>query len=451
MYLLLLLALAGLLHGAHSFVPEGELQAPAYSASLAFGFVLLAALFAGKLVERFKMPQLTGYLLAGLVVGPYATRLLTEDMLQALSLVDGTAVSLIALTAGGELNLRKLKPLLGVVRSMIGFGVVLGSLGLTLVVLALSPWLDLFDGMTLLQRFSVAVVLGITLASQSPAVVIALLNETRSEGPLSQLMLALVVLSDLLVIFLFALASTAANATFAGEVEPGHALGLVAWEIFGSMGAGLAVGLLLTLFLKHVESGKSLFVLLLSACVAELGRRLHLDPLIVMLVAGVFLENLTPISATALIHDIEAVSLPVYLIFFAVAGAILRLDLLVGVLGPALILCLARALVFWWGTRVAGKRSNAPPSVTRYTWVGLLPQAGLALALAILLKRSFPSFGAAASLLILSVVGINQLVTPVLLRVALGRSGEAGKKLDTDMNPAPQPITPGTEIPTESA
>jgi Kef-type K+ transport system membrane component KefB len=151
--------------------------------------------------------------------------------------------------------------------------------------------------------------------------------------------------------------------------------------------------------------------------------------MIVMISAGVLLANGTKDGARALVHDVEAGSLPVYLVFFAVAGAIFRLDLLGQVWLPALALVALRALGFFAGGHLAARRAPLDPAVVRYGWIGLLPQAGLALALAVLIKRSYPGFGPQAAVLVLSVVGINQLLSPVLLRVALVRAGEAGQRL----------------------
>ena len=453
MQILLLLAIGGLLRAAQSFVPSGELQQPAFSAALAFGFVMLSALFAGRLIEKLKMPKLTGYLVTGLVAGPFALQLITAPMVSALRLVEGTAVCLIALTAGGELNFEKVKPLLRIVRSMTLWAVVGGALLLTLAVLAVSPLLSFMQPLTIVQAVAVSTVIGITLASQSPAVVIALLEETRSDGPVSQTTLALVVISDLVVIVLFAVASSVANVVMGGTAEPVATLLAIAWELFGSMVIGLVVGILMAIYLRQVKGGRALFVLVVCIVVAELGRAVHLDPLIVMLAAGVFIENVTQIEASELIHDIESASLPLYLVFFAVAGAVIRIDLLASVAVPALILVAVRALGFWWGSRRAGRVTGAPEAVTKYTWIGLLPQAGLALALALLIKRTFPTFGAEASVLVLSIAGINQLVTPVFLRLALVRAGEAGRREVHDFGhgeetePPPETAVAARELP----
>jgi hypothetical protein len=117
----------------------------------------------------------------------------------------------------------------------------------------------------------------------------------------------------------------------------------------------------------------------------------------------------------------------VYVLFFAVTGANLHLDILLVVGAPAAFLVLVRGFGLWAGTHVGARLAGAPPAVGRYAGFGLLPQAGLALALALLFAKTFPEFGEGAAALTLGVVALNELVAPVLYRSALVRSGEAGR------------------------
>ncbi len=423
---IILLCLGGLMEATRSFADGGVTFAT--GAELAFGFLLLASLFAGRLCAGINVPQLTGYIAAGVVAGPFVLELVSVDMAGSLKMVNGVAVCLIALVAGGELSIKRMKPLLGTIRSMTVWAVLGTGILLTGTIFALQPLLPFFSGLSPVQGVAVSFVLAVVLASQSPAVVMALLSETKSDGPVSQTTLALVVIADLVVILLYALASPIATVTLGGGADPVGTIVTVAWEIFGSAGIGLGIAVVLVQYIERVQRGVTLFVLLVCVVVAEVGVRIHLDPLIVTLVAGVYLENVSKLDATKFIHDLEAGSLPVYLVFFALAGAGLKLDLLAEVIVPAAIIAVVRGVGFWWGCRRAARRTGAVANVEKYVWVGLLPQAGLALALALILQRTFPTFGVEAAALILGVVALNQVVTPIMLRIALVRSGEAGKK-----------------------
>jgi Kef-type K+ transport system membrane component KefB len=192
---------------------------------------------------------------------------------------------------------------------------------------------------------------------------------------------------------------------------------------------GVAVGMLIGSFLRSVKGASaSLFALLVCVVVAEIGSRAHLDPLVVMLAAGVWLKNFSRADADDLLHGFESAELPVFLVFFSLAGSKLDLHELWVTVIPVTIVAAVRAGVFYVGCRFACERTSADPAVTRYAWTGLVPQAGLSLALVVVIQKNFPTFGQPAAVLLLSVVAVNQLVAPLLLRLALVRSGEAGKR-----------------------
>ncbi|HEY8430644.1 MAG TPA: cation:proton antiporter, partial [Sandaracinaceae bacterium] len=334
------------------------------------------------------------------------------------------AVALIALTAGGEMSFARMRPLL---RS-IGWITLVAVIGTTVLLagtaLALSPLLPFLRELPWLAAGAAALVLGVTTSAQSPAVVIAVRAETNSDGPVTRTVLGVVILADLVVIVLFALASAACRAVLQGSADVASTAADVAWELFGSMGAGVIVGLVLVLYLSRVRTGAALFVIATCVVVAEVGARLHLDPLITALAAGVVVEN-TSDKGHLLLEKIASASLPLYVVFFAVAGASIHLDVLPVVGLPALVFVVVRAAGFLGGTRLAARIAGAPPEVARYAGFGLLPQAGLAIALSMLFARTFPELGTDAAALTLGVVAINECIAPVFFRRALVRSGEA--------------------------
>ena len=129
-----------------------------------------------------------------------------------------------------------------------------------------------------------------------------------------------------------------------------------------------------------------------------------------------------------LLDGFEAASLPVYLVFFALAGAKLDLVALSALVVPVLVIVVVRASSFYAGSRIGTRGPEVDPLVRRLAWIGLVPQAGLALALAELVRRAFPAFGDAAFALVIGVVATNELTAPIALRIALLKSGEAGKR-----------------------
>ncbi|BDG05627.1 cation:proton antiporter [Anaeromyxobacter oryzae] len=424
MNLVMLLVLAGLMHATRSF---GSAGAGSASTLLALGYVLVSAFFAGGLFKQLRLPRLTGYIVSGVVAGPMVLGLLSRDMVASLELVNGIAIAMIALTAGNEIELRSIRPLL---RSIGGI-TILGVLGTTVLLAAavwfLRPLLPFMRDLPAAQAVAVSAVLGVVLVAQSPAVVVALRDELRADGVVMRTALAVVVLGDLLVVALFPVASTLAKATFGAGANVAHTARLLAWEIFGSLGAGAVVGVVLAVYLRKVKGAASMFLLLVAVVVAEVGKRLHFDTLLVALAAGVIVRNVTRVG-DALHHEIQPSSLPVSIVFFAVAGASLHLDVLAVVWLPATLLVIVRAAGLLLGSRVGALLAGAPRPVQRWAGVGLLPQAGLALGLAALFANAFPEFGAAASALLIGVVTLNELLAPAAFRLALIRTGEVGQR-----------------------
>jgi Kef-type K+ transport system membrane component KefB len=435
--ILLLLAIAGLMQATSTFTSSLTTG----GTELAFGFLLLAAYFAGKIVGRLRLPRLTGYLIAGVVAGPAVLALVTTQMAGSLKVVNSVASCILGLTAGAELNLKKVRPLAGTLRGLMVFSVFGGILILGGVLFAIRSLLPMFDGMELVPSLSVCALLAVALIPQSPAVVMAVISEMKADGPLSQTMLASVVVADLFVIVLYAIASAVAGVFVGGGVDLVDTVGHVAWELLGSMAFGVLIGILIGLFVRTVKEGGAMFALVICVVVASVGAHVHLDPLVVMLAAGIWLENFSRANTHDLLTKFESAQLPVFLVWFALAG--LKLDhvqLWIAII-PVMIIAATRATAFFIGARI-GTTSASPPAVKSYGWLGLVPQAGLTLAFVVVIQNTFPKFGADAAVLMLSVLGVNQLLAPVFLRRALIKSGEAGAKTQQDFAAHARPATP---------
>jgi Kef-type K+ transport system membrane component KefB len=426
MRLLLLLILGGLMHAARSFAPQSGVGSGAAGTALAGGYLLLSAFFLGSVFKDLGLPRLTGYIVTGILAGPQVLDFVSTPMIANLQIFNGAAVALIALTAGVEMDVQTFRPLLRSIAWLTG-GAILGTaVVLTATVYLARGLLPFMGELSASQTIAVSLVLGVTMVAQSPAVAVALRSEMEADGPLSRTVLGVVVVSDLIVILLFAVASSAAKATFGGHADALGTAATLAWQILGSIGCGALVGLLVAIFLRYIQRGSALFVVTVAFVVAEVGQRIEFDPLIVALTAGILIRNATR-GGDRLQHEIDSASLPVYVTFFAVAGATIHLKELLVVWLPAVLFVFVRASGFLSLGWLSAKAADAPETVRKFAGFGLMPQAGLALALALLFVRTFPSFGAEAAALILGAVAINEMVTPVLYRYALVRSGEAGQ------------------------
>jgi Kef-type K+ transport system membrane component KefB len=394
--------------------------------SLAIGFALLAATVLGSIVERLGLPRLTGYLLFGIICGPYALSLITPTMASQLQIVNGLAVALIAFIAGLELNLARLFKRLA---SLAVFGA--ATVALTLSGVLLTCWL-LWTRLPIApeaigaERLALALLTATLIMSFSPTVTIAVIAESRARGPLSELVLALVILGDLALIFLFTLAMQFARVTTGAAAEEVGLLARLLWEIFGSLAFGALIGALFALYLRSI--GRELTIVLLAMCALITGTAgwLHFESLLVALSAGIVVENIAPPRGDALRDAVENGALPVLVVFFVAAGASLNLDAL-AVVGPiALGLAVVRGGSIRLGVLVGSRLTQLDPVLARESWKGLISQAGVTLGLTTIVATEFPGVGTQIQTVILALTAIHVIVGPILFRSALANVREVG-------------------------
>src|SRR5262249_12537286 len=185
---------------------------------LGVGYLLLTAFFMGKVFNRFGLPKLNGYIIARVIAGPYVLGLVTPEMGKSLKIVSNVATCVIALTAGSELNFKRLRPSISTLRAMTVFAVVFAQFAIAAAVFVMRPLLSFFTG-DVVQDLAICFVIGVALSAQSPAVVMALLAETGAEGPLSTVILGSVVLADLVVLFMYSAAASIAGAVVGGGIN----------------------------------------------------------------------------------------------------------------------------------------------------------------------------------------------------------------------------------------
>ena len=395
--------------------------------ALAIGFALIAASLTGDLFERFRLPRISGYLFFGVVCGPYAGAILTPAMARELQIVNGVAIALIAFIAGLEINFVRLRPQLRAMLTMGGVMLALMWTTLTLVFFVAWSWLPIAPDAQGVSRMALAMLTATVTVSFSPTVSIAVIAESRARGPLSELVLALVVLADLILILLFTLSMEGVRFSF-GSGQAGHGiLSGLAWEIFGSFAFGGIVGACFAFYLRYVRREVTVVLLGVAILLSQIGGALHFEPLLAALGAGLVVENIAPPEGDALRVAVERGALPVLVLFFAAAGANLHLDALadVGVFAVA-IAALRMALIHATakaGARVAGL-GGEPPTLA---WMGLVSQAGVTLGLAILINTEFPDWGGRLYALLVSMITLHETIGPILFRAALTRAGEVGR------------------------
>jgi Kef-type K+ transport system membrane component KefB len=443
--LLTIATVTALTYATRTFVPRG-VTLTGSGAALAFGLLLIIAVQAGHICDRLRMPRLTGYILIGIAFGPEVAGLVSRRMLADLALVKGTAVGLIAFLAGCELNLRKLAPRM----RAIGTTAVLTMTGAAVLLFALffgiTFLLPVSAQFTILERAAVAMIAANVLAAYSPAVVVAILSETKARGPLSESALSIVVLADLVIVVTYALSSAFGHSVFPSD-DARSALSLLVPHIFGSIAAGLAAGAALAVYASRVRTRSGMFTFAVLFVAAEAGAALHLNPLLIGLTAGLLLENVTAIGGERLSHAAESVAMPTFAIFFAVVGAEVQLQAFLQTAPFAMAAALVRALGIWIGAMVSARLVSMDALFARRLSVGLLPQAGVAIALVALLLADFKPWGPVVGTIVLGTIIVNQLIGPVLFRNAVLASGEVNAAISTP-GPEPRPSPDPPALPT---
>jgi Kef-type K+ transport system membrane component KefB len=394
---------------------------------LVFGFLILAAYSAGELAVNFRLPKIVGYMIAGAVFGPFAAGVVRPAEVQALNPVGDLAIALIAFIAGAELDLGELR------RRGVSLLKVTGTeLGVTFVAIFLAlilmrTWIPFLAG----ANWVVVLAFGGLFASvaivHSPAVTIALLTETRAHGPVARTTLGVVLVADVAVVLLFSVALSLAQALVPSGARGVGSLAATAWEIGGAFPVGLLIGLAIVGYLRITTSDLFLFAILATFFGLEVARLMHTEPLLTLLITGFVAKNFSRHGSGQLLREaMERSAAPVFVVFFALAGAKIELPELARLWPLVLPIALVRAGGIRVGTRLGARWARLPANEARPLWMGLISQAGVAIGLVTVASASYPAAGGEMRTLLLTLIAMNETVGAILFRRALHKAGEVG-------------------------
>lgn len=404
----------------------------------AVGLIALAASSIGEFFARWRLPLITGFLFTGVLAGPYALGLVSEEILARLRFIDQVALAFIAFAAGSELNLQEMSGRFKSIR-WVTAGLVISTFSLTsTLVYLLADSLPFMRDMPGPARVAVAILAGSVMVARSPSSAIAVVNELRARGPFTRMVLGVTVTMDVVVIVLFAFSSSVADALLTQMSFDLGLTALVLGEILVSIGLGFLVGRLVPWIVSLPKSASLRTSLLLilgylvfafSAAVRALTHEawpfeVLLEPLLICMVAGFVVTNYTGYR-TPFRRVLDLASPPVYTLFFTLAGAALALDVLAATWKIALTLFGVRVVAIGLGAFVGGTLAGDPPWLNRISWMGFITQAGIGLGLAKEVAGEFPSWGGSFATLIISTIVLNQVVGPPLFKWVLGLAGEA--------------------------
>jgi len=421
-------------------------------ATLALGVLTVAAYLAGTIVQRFRIPRIVGYLVVGFVAGPAWLGLVRGDELAVLKTIASGALALIAFAAGGELTLDALRgpaPQRVLMLRIAAGAIAVPFIAVTMVALTVSAWFPLTAHQPFEDALTVALALGALATVAAPAITWAVISESGARGPVSSTIRDVTIVQSVAAVALFivvlALAQPLASA---GAVTPGAALHALR-VLGGSLVVGAALGLAAAQYLRAIQSRLEWVLLVFGFIVAQAVRLAGLDAVLIALAAGFTLRNASPTPAAIHSERIRAelarCAVPVYVVFFALAGSNLRLTVLSEIWPWALLFVGLRATGFWAGLRWAGRHTSTGSDLINYGWMGLISQGGLAITLAAMLRRAFPEWNVSLEALVVAMIGVHQLVGPICIHWALRRTGEITQVEETHARESAGGSTGSTE------
>lgn len=392
-----------------------------------------------RLFKPFKLPDVTAYLIAGVLIGPYCVGALgigglgfdTMDAVHALGLVADVALGFIAFSIGSEFRLEELKKT-GKQAFVIGiFQALVATLFVDLALLVVH--------MAMPDKLSVPqlLVLGAIATATAPAATLMVVRQYKANGPLTKLLLPIVALDDAVGLIVFAVSFGIAKTLLSGQVDLVSILVNPLMEIICSLILGAIMGWILTQLEKMFHSNTNRLNLtigfvFLTAALSMLD--FHVGPvhvsfssLLVCMMMGTIFCNICPLS-----HDLmersDKWTSPLLAIFFVISGAELELSVFadIAIVGIGVVYIIFRCLGKYFGTLASAKATKCEPQICKYLGVTLFPQAGVALGMCSIVASStdFGNQGALIRNITLFAVLIYELVGPLMTRQALMSAGE---------------------------
>mmetsp|Transcript_13973 Transcript_13973/g.24501 ORF Transcript_13973/g.24501 Transcript_13973/m.24501 type:complete len:455 (-) Transcript_13973:668-2032(-) len=423
---------------------------------LIIAFVVAAVLapfsyYAGLGARLLRLPQITGYLLSGIVCGPYILGILSKESVADLSIIEGACLSIIGLAAGAELDWpalsRSRKQVLGITAAVCMFSWVFCYVAFNAVGQAFPDIMPTSDHAHLLAICTLGATLMMT---RSPASAIAVLKEVDGKGAFSSLVMAVVVVKDVVVIVIYALNMELIRAVILPPNLTSKLrminliLPIVSTCLSMAVGAfgGLFLGVVMRsrspLLPSAVQSAsavdpharyKMVVVLLVSTAVFQVAHFFEAEPLLACVTMGMVVVNRKHDRAEKekeeLHHTVTSIMSLTNVAFFGLAGASLKLSAIRLMLYPALIVSAVRLVAIYCGSWFGCFVTGTLPEQRRLFWASMVTQAGVAMGLARLAGTRFPDWGPHFQAFMIAIILVNLLVGPPLFKMALIGMGEA--------------------------
>ncbi len=387
------------------------------------GIMILAGMFMGRMMKHIKLPNVTGYLLAGLILGPYFLpalgcpfSILSEGFISGIGIVSEVALGFIAFSIGNEFRIsyfRKVGAAPLIIASLESF------FAAAVVVAGL-----------ILTRHSVpfSLVLGSIAAATAPAATIMVINQYKAKGPVTSTLLSVVAIDDATALILFSIASAIASGMTGRQTNPVFSILIPIGQILAALAIGGLLGVILLIPMRffHKKSNRLALIcgfLFVTIGIADL---IGLSSLMMCMAFGAAVANLSS-ESDRIMAVAESVTAPVYILFFVASGAGLQVNVLKSVGAIGLIYIVGRSIGKIFGAWLGARVGHAGPAVGRYLGPCLLPQAGVAIGLTLLAGQIVPDYAPTIRAVVLAGTLVYELIGPGITKLSLTAAGEIVK------------------------
>jgi len=380
---------------------------------LSIGIILLSGFAASKIIRLVKLPSITAYLILGILIGPHMGNLVSKDLYEASGLVSNIVLSFIAFSIGQNFSIERFKE---IGKTVLSISIAEGVGAAILVFLALYFLTD--------EPLFVALSFAAIAPATAPAAIVMIVREFRAKGRFTDTLLAVVALDDSWGLMIFALLlAVAKSLTGAHEaIIPVAASGVFhgVLEILGALVLGYVIGIVLADYSKYLNDSRQMLIYTLGFILFTAGLSMMLDVSVLLsnmaMATTLVNKNQTSFRFFNALRDIDS---PFYILFFVLAGANLEFGLIRTMGTVGIIYVFARVLGKIAGVYISSRMVGAPDEVRRYLGLGLAPQAGVALGMAIIVKHVFPFEGSFIMSTIVATTVLYEIFGPILTKIAL--------------------------------
>jgi Kef-type K+ transport system membrane component KefB len=382
--------------------------------------ILIGGLLASKVIGLLKLPSVTSFILFGILIGPHALNFTASGLLLASDTISNVVLGIVAFSIGEGFSLKFLKKF-GKVVMWVSVLEVIGAL----VVVTLAFLFVLGEPLYLSLLF------GAIATATAPAATIAIIRELKAKGTFTEVLLAVVGIDDALCLIMFSLTLVVSKAIYAhgGNLHLMSILGKAVYEILGAFVVGAVTGLVCIKVSKFFLKGEDdivIYTLGFILIVVALSTQFHVSLLLSCMVMGTIVNNIGNLGHR-LFGALRRIDTLFFLIFFVIVGANLEINQLGNTGMLVIVFVIARAIGKMGGASLGAYISETPESsIKKYLGLGLIPQAGVALGVAMIAKAEFPEVGGFILTAIIAATIIHELIGPLCSKYAIIKAGDTG-------------------------